>query len=343
MRDYLLGEPAIPAKALDPVVAAESWNPSWSCRSGPLHGRFRGAMAPPLPDIALRLARTSDAAALARLSDQLGFPLDAEAARARLRDALGGPDHALIVAESGGRVAGLIELKRVRLFTARRQVEVISLVVDEDARGRGIGKRLLEEAERWAADLGCRKVRVRSRSMRDQGHALYRSSGYEEVATELCFEKQLGPAKPKSAPSSPRSIASQAASGPTRPRWTPLTVVRVAVAALLIVHAGSRVATGGVAALGEALSASHVPFGRVLAWAITIVEIAGGLALAAGRFARSLSLWFAAEVLLGIALVPRAEEGLVTESTQGAGYAVLLVACLLALAWGSPGRAPTPQ
>jgi putative oxidoreductase len=119
--------------------------------------------------------------------------------------------------------------------------------------------------------------------------------------------------------------------------------VRVAIAALLIVHAGSRVATGGVSALGEVLSAIHVPFGPVLAWVITAVEIAGGVALAAGRFVRTLSLSFAVELLAGVALVPGTEDGLVAKSAQTPEYSVLLVACLFALAWGSPGRAPASR
>jgi GNAT superfamily N-acetyltransferase/uncharacterized membrane protein YphA (DoxX/SURF4 family) len=300
-------------------------------------------MAPPPSDIELRLARESDAAALARLSNELGFPLDEEAARMRLEEALSGPDHALLVAESEGRVVGLMELKRLRLFTSRRQVEVVALVVDPDEQGRGIGTRLLEEAERWAKDLRCGKIRVRSRAMRGPAHALYRRSGYEEIATELLFEKQLGPTRPKSAPFTPVSIVSKAASVPAARRWAPLSVVRVAVGALLIVHGGSRVAMGGVSALGAVLSANHVPFGPVVAWAITAVEIAGGAALAAGRFVRVLSLWFAVELLAGIALVPGAEEGIVAESGQDPEYSVLLVACLLALAWGSPVRVPAAR
>jgi GNAT superfamily N-acetyltransferase/uncharacterized membrane protein YphA (DoxX/SURF4 family) len=300
-------------------------------------------MAPPPSDIALRLAREADAAALARISDQLGFPLDEEAARMRLKEALGGPDHALLVAESRGRVVGLMELKRLRLFTARRQVEVVALVVDHDERERGIGTRLLQEAELWAKDLRCSKIRVRSKTIHRGAHSLYRRSGYEEIATSLLFEKQLGPRRPKSAPFSPLSIVSKAASGPAARPWGPLSVVRIAVAALLVVHAGSRAVTGGVSAMGEVLSANHMPFGPAFAWAITAVEIVGGMALAAGRFARSLSLWFAVELLAGIALVPGARERLGSESSQNQEYTVLLFACLLALAWGSPGRVPAAR
>jgi GNAT superfamily N-acetyltransferase/uncharacterized membrane protein YphA (DoxX/SURF4 family) len=290
-------------------------------------------MASPPSDIALRLARPADAAALARISDQLGFPLDEEGARMRLKEALGGPDHALLVAESGGRVVGLMELKRLRLFTSRRQVEVVALVVDHDERGRGIGTRLLQEAEQWAKDLRCSKIRVRSQTIHERAHSLYRRSGYEEISTHLLFEKQLGPRRPKSEPFSPSSIASKAASGPAARPWTPLSIVRIAVAAIVVVHAASRVVTGGVSALGEVLSANHIPFGPALAWVITAVEIVGGVALAAGRLVGPLSLWFAVELLVGIALDPGAEERLVAETTQNREYAVLLFACLFALAW----------
>src|SRR3954469_14098136 len=110
-------------------------------------------------DVTLRLARGGEAEDPARLSHQRGVPMTPKAARAGLRETPGPPDQALVVAESRGRVAGFVELRRVRLFMARRRLEVAALVVYEDSRGRGIGSRLLEEAERWAHDLRCSKMR----------------------------------------------------------------------------------------------------------------------------------------------------------------------------------------
>jgi putative oxidoreductase len=298
-------------------------------------------MVSPDSQVTLRLAREDDAQDIARFSGQLGFPMDREAARGRLRDALGAPDHAMLVAESDGAVVGLIELKRVRLVMARKQVEVVSLVVDERHRGRGIGTRLLEEAERWAHDLRCSKLRVRSDSGRERAHSVYERVGFEPTRTETLFEKQLGPARPKSADYVPTSIASRRASS-VRERVRPLSIVRIAVAGLLIANGILRVASGGVAGFGALLSAYHLPFGAALAWGLTAVEIVGGVALAAGRFARPLCLWFAVELIAGIVLVEEGDAWLAAGSGRnGAEYAALLAACLLAVAWGDPrtGRA----
>jgi GNAT superfamily N-acetyltransferase len=228
-------------------------------------------------EIALRLAREADAGEIARLSGQLGYPIDGERARARLRDA--SADHAVIVAESGGRVAGLIELRRIRAVMAWRQVEIVALVVDDGHRGRGIGSRLIEEAERWAYDLRCGKVRVRSDALREEAHSLYRARGYEATRTEMLFEKQLGAVRPKAARFVPTSIASSGASNSRRGE-TALSIARVAVAALLVVNGAARAAAGGVSDLEGPLAEGFL--GPALGWGVTAAEILGGLALAFG-------------------------------------------------------------
>ncbi|MEX0880029.1 MAG: GNAT family N-acetyltransferase [Thermoanaerobaculia bacterium] len=293
-------------------------------------------------DITIRLARETDFADLARLSDQFGYPLTPEAAASRLREVLGGPDHALLVAESDGRVVAWMEMKRLRVFSARRQVELAGLVVDEAHRGQGIGSRLLEEAERWALDLRCGKIRLRSNPIRGRAHDLYRRLGYEEIETDVLFEKQLPAARAKGAKFVPSSIASKSGSEKLAVlrKLSSIAIVRAATAALLIIHGVTRVRTGGVAGFGEFLSQNHLPLGTALAWAITAVEILGGIALAAGRFVRPLCAWFALQLSAGIVLV-HGREGwfVVGGGRNGIEYSVLLIVCLLAVAFGSPGRA----
>ena len=123
------------------------------------------------------------------------------------------------------------------------------------------------------------------------------------------------------------------------PRLPPLAIVRGAAAAMMVIHGAARIQSGGVAPFGEFLSENHVPFGTALAWAITAVEIAGGLTLAAGRFVRPLCAWFVVELLAGIALV-HGREGwfVVGGGRNGVEYSVLLIVCLLAVAYGDPGR-----
>jgi len=237
-------------------------------------------MDPSGSEITLRLARETDAGDLARLSGQLGFPITPETAKSRLREALGSPDHALIVAEVAGGAAGLVELRRVRLATAWRQVEVIALVVDDAYRRRGIGTRLLAEAERWAYDLRCGKIRVRSNAERDHAHSLYRRSGFEPARAETLFEKQVGPVRPKTATFVPTSIASRRAPSTDRASAA-LATARLAAGALLIVDGGLRLESG-ISSPGP-LSADYATLGAWLPWASAAVEVVVGAVLAAGR------------------------------------------------------------
>lgn len=123
------------------------------------------------------------------------------------------------------------------------------------------------------------------------------------------------------------------------PRLSPLAVVRVGAAAMLVIHGVSRIRFGGVSPFGGFLSQNHLPFGSALAWAITVVEIAGGLTLAAGRFVRPLCVWFVVQLLAGIVLVHGREGWFVVGlGRNGVEYSVLLIVCLLAVAYGATGR-----
>lgn len=123
-----------------------------------------------------------------------------------------------------------------------------------------------------------------------------------------------------------------------------MLALRVLVAAMLVIHGAWRVANGGVEPFGEFLEASHMPAGRLVAWAVTIVELLGGVALAAGRYVRPLSLYFAAELLMGIALV-HAREGwfVVGGGRNGMEYSVVLIGVLLAQAWAAGPRRASDQ
>ena len=115
-----------------------------------------------------------------------------------------------------------------------------------------------------------------------------------------------------------------------------LTALRVVVALLLIVHGVARVSLGIVDDFGGFLEGVGFPFGVALAWAITVFEIAGGLALAAGRWVRPIALVFALELAMGLVLV-HASEGwfVVGAGRNGMEYSVLLIAVLLAVAYAA--------
>ncbi len=113
-----------------------------------------------------------------------------------------------------------------------------------------------------------------------------------------------------------------------------LVVLRIFLAATMIIHGVARINAGGVAPFGEFLTSSGFPLGFYLAWGITGFEIAGGIILAAGYFVPLVALIFAVQLIMGIVLV-HAREGwfVVGLGRNGMEYSVLLVVSFLAIAF----------
>ncbi|MEJ2010007.1 MAG: GNAT family N-acetyltransferase [Acidobacteriota bacterium] len=113
--------------------------------------------------IQVRVARISDAGRIAALSEQLGYPCSSASVRRRLRYLLEGDKNAIWVAEVDGEaVAGWIHVFVKQVLESDRQLEIGGLIVDKSFRGRGVGKVLVERAERWAKARRLRAVATRS-------------------------------------------------------------------------------------------------------------------------------------------------------------------------------------
>jgi putative oxidoreductase len=116
-----------------------------------------------------------------------------------------------------------------------------------------------------------------------------------------------------------------------------VVILRAGVAALLIVHGVARAWLGIVDDFGVALGMWGFPAGLAIAWAITIIETAGGAALAAGYVVRPLAGWFIFQLLMGIYFV-HAGAGwfVVGAGRNGVEYSVLLILCLGVIALEAP-------
>jgi putative oxidoreductase len=128
-------------------------------------------------------------------------------------------------------------------------------------------------------------------------------------------------------------------------RWG-VTLRRVAVASVFVIHGVARCLNGTVGGFGEYLSASGFPAGVVVAWTLTLVEMLGGAALAAGLLVRPLCLWFAVQIATGIAMIHgRVGWFVVGAGRNGAEYSVLILACLAAsaLAEAAAYKLPLPR
>jgi Acetyltransferases len=66
------------------------------------------------------------------------------------------------------------------------------VVVDEAARGQGVGEALSREAQRIATEAGAESLRLTSRSHRAAAHRLYERLGFEPVDTNAYVWRPRG-------------------------------------------------------------------------------------------------------------------------------------------------------
>ncbi|HUJ82308.1 MAG TPA: GNAT family N-acetyltransferase [Candidatus Acidoferrales bacterium] len=140
----------------------------------------------------VRRARSSDIPQLALLAGQLGYPSSEDEIRVRLAGIEAAPEHALIVAESAdGKLAGFLNVYVMRTIDSDARTEIAALVVDDAHRSLGVGKVLIEQAEAWARENGCRAIGLRSNVIRERAHRFYERLGYEHYKTQKTFRKIL--------------------------------------------------------------------------------------------------------------------------------------------------------
>jgi ribosomal protein S18 acetylase RimI-like enzyme len=88
----------------------------------------------------------------------------------------------LAIDEDG--VFGMLSLVLFRIPTGRK-AWVEDVVVDEKARGRGVGKLLTEHAIQVAREHGAHSVDLTSRPSREAANALYQRVGFEQRVTNV--------------------------------------------------------------------------------------------------------------------------------------------------------------
>jgi ribosomal protein S18 acetylase RimI-like enzyme len=101
-----------------------------------------------------------------------------------LQQIIASPTTELIVARDGDVVVGMLTLAVFRIPTGVR-AWIEDVVVDAEARGRGIGEALTREALRVATDLGARTVELTSRPSREAANRLYQRLGFERRDTNV--------------------------------------------------------------------------------------------------------------------------------------------------------------
>jgi predicted N-acetyltransferase YhbS len=130
----------------------------------------------------VRLAQPGDAAQVTALLAELGYP-DNRTEEVRRRLAMWERETAglALVAERQGPVVGIIAVTAIPYLEREgRWGRIVALVVSSACRGQGIGRRLVDAAEKAAGELDCITMEVTSRRSRTESHPFYRNLGYED-------------------------------------------------------------------------------------------------------------------------------------------------------------------
>ena len=133
----------------------------------------------------IRFGSPADAAAIAPLLGELGYPADAQQVRARVKrlsTQSDDPRDALFIATSDDSATpiGLLALHRFAAIHDDADVAMImALVVSQSARGTGVGRQLVEEAAETARRWGCTRMLVTTHLRRADAHAFYERIGFE--------------------------------------------------------------------------------------------------------------------------------------------------------------------
>jgi ribosomal protein S18 acetylase RimI-like enzyme len=90
----------------------------------------------------------------------------------------------LVAVADDGTILGSLTLALFRIPTGLR-AWIEDVVVDDAARGRGVGEALNREALRYAADAGATTVDLTSRPSREAANRLYQRMGFQRRDTNV--------------------------------------------------------------------------------------------------------------------------------------------------------------
>lgn len=141
-----------------------------------------------MTELKFREAVQDDTDELVKLMLELGYKVKRNELSCRIKLIKSRGDK-LIVAEKEGVIAGVVQaLIDIRLAEGKVG-EIVSLVVRDELRGKGIGKALIKQAKESLTTSGCTSIRVRANEIRKEAHEFYKDLGFIEKKTQKIFEK----------------------------------------------------------------------------------------------------------------------------------------------------------
>ena len=141
--------------------------------------------------VALRPMSENDAEDVSRLSMQLGYPISVEETRLSISAVCNSVNDIGIVALYENRIMGWMQLTKTLRIESGTFGEITGLVVDEQHRGAGIGRQLIDFARSWCNENGYKALVVRCNIKREQSHKFYLSTGFKQTKEQKIFRLDM--------------------------------------------------------------------------------------------------------------------------------------------------------
>lgn len=144
-----------------------------------------------MDDIKIRKVKITDTKMLLPLAEQIGYPVKLADAKKRLAQIIRRKDDIFLVAEQNKKVIGFVHgLDIVEMLTPKT-LRLAGVIVDENVRQQGVGRKLMNELERWAKKNKFAMVLVPSNVKRQGAAKFYPKIGYPKIKTQNVFVKNL--------------------------------------------------------------------------------------------------------------------------------------------------------
>ena len=139
----------------------------------------------------IREADVQDAFEIRNIScDELGYDCSCEFVKTRISN-LDSRREKVFVAEVDGVVAGYIHAEKYETLYFEPMINILGLAVSSKFRRLGIGRSLLNCAEKWANEVGINKIRLNSGASRKEAHSFYRAMGFNNEKDQIRFIKDI--------------------------------------------------------------------------------------------------------------------------------------------------------
>lgn len=139
----------------------------------------------------IRKAAISDAPAISSLSKQLGYTISEKDTAHNLQQLQESHNDVVLVAVMNNKVVGWIHVLHTIRVETGSFCEIAGLVVNEEERGKGIGKLLIAKAIAWSKTKNCESLRVRTNVVRTETHEFYKRTGFTLAKEQKVFTMSL--------------------------------------------------------------------------------------------------------------------------------------------------------